>query len=70
MTVRVYPAPWRHPLECEVCNEGTRQVGLSRLFSFEGQRVASRMSLVIPCPQCTSAEPLVALLPRDTGGQT
>jgi hypothetical protein len=73
MTVRIYPAPHKHPLDCEVCG-GDRQVKVSRVGR-HGQGkpgafrwLASRLSVVIPCPQCAGAEELFGLLPGEGGG--
>jgi hypothetical protein len=67
MTVRIYPAPHKHPLDCDVHGEG-EQVGFSRLFQFEGEWVASQLSVPIPCPHCKDGGALLAKLPRTTGG--
>jgi hypothetical protein len=69
VTVRIYPAPHKHPLDCEVCG-GDRQVKVSRIGGeHTGGRVfrmvASRLAVVVPCPQCAGA---AGLLPVEGGG--
>jgi hypothetical protein len=78
MTVRIYTAPHKHPLDCEVC-EGRKRVAVRSVVPTETTAVLGRASwrerptklaLVIDCPQCTGAEELTANLPRrpDEGG--
>lgn len=67
MTVRIYAAPWKHPLECEVCG-GSQQVKVSKVVPIgvhsRGLRwLPTRLAVVIACPQCTGADELVAHLP-------
>jgi hypothetical protein len=75
MAVRIYPAPHKHPLDCEVC-EGRKKVTVRTvvpigvgLLPRHGLRrwLPTRLALVIDCPQCTGAEELTANLPRRPG---
>lgn len=62
MTAR-YEVQWRHPADCEVCDRG--QVPVSRLLSRGGRRVATALSLVVPCPHCRDAAGLLELIGSD-----
>lgn len=72
MTVRIYSAPWKHPLECDVC-DGRTQVTVISVVPTESSAVRgrafwrwrpTRLALVIDRPQCTGADELAAHLPR------
>lgn len=76
MTVRILSAPPKHFTECDVC-EGQRVVTVRSVARVEHGTKAdragfrwrpARLAVVIPCPQCTGAEELIANLPRDAGG--
>ena len=60
MTVRIYPAPYRHPVDCAL-HDGPARVAAAP--------VGSTVGVVIPCPHCTSAaelRELVGLWERQT----
>jgi hypothetical protein len=58
-----YEVQWRHPAECDVCVDG--QVPVSRLLSRGGRRIATALTLVVPCPHCRDAASLLALIGAD-----
>jgi hypothetical protein len=75
MTVRIYPAPLKHPSECPVC-EGMKRVLVRSVVGVESRAgvwrgflrwLPTRLAVVIDCPQCTDAEELLANLPRTSG---
>lgn len=71
MGVRIYPAPWKHPLECDVCDGGKR-VTVRTVVRVTTQRrlwLPTRLALVVDCPQCTGADELAAHLPGDPAEQ-
>lgn len=70
MTVRIYPAPLKHPSECDVCG-GWKRVAVATVSPTGGgtnrtlwRWLPANLAVVIDCPQCTGAEELVANLPR------
>lgn len=74
MSVRIL-AVYTHPRYCVVC-DGHLFVKASRLLPVGqggtgtvryARETASRLSVVVPCPQCSGADGLLSLLPRDTG---